>query len=81
VVETGTLCLVTNEGNGRMVTSLPRVHVALMGIERLVPTLNDLALFLSLLPRSATGQKLSVYTSLIHSPNALMMWTAHRNAT
>ena len=68
VAETGTLCLVTNEGNGRMVTSLPPVHVALMGIERLVPTLDDLALFLSLLPRSATGQKLSVYTSLIHSP-------------
>ncbi len=68
VAETGTLCLVTNEGNGRMVTSLPPVHVALMGIERLVPTLDDLALFLSLLPRSATGQKLSVYTSLIHAP-------------
>jgi L-lactate dehydrogenase complex protein LldF len=67
VVETGTLCLVTNEGNGRMVTSVPPVHVALMGIERLLPTLEDLALFLSLLPRSATGQKLSVYTSLIHS--------------
>ena len=68
VVETGTLCLVTNEGNGRMVTSVPPVHVALMGMERLVPTLVDLGLFLSLLPRSATGQKLSVYTSLIHSP-------------
>ena len=68
VVETGTLVLVTNEGNGRMVTTLPPVHIALMGIERLVPTLDNLALFLSLLPRSATGQKLSVYTSLIHSP-------------
>ncbi len=71
VAETGTLCLVTNEGNGRMVTSLPPVHVALMGIERLVPTLDDLALFLSLLPRSGTGQKLSVYTSLIHAPKRL----------
>ena len=68
VVETGTLCIVTNEGNGRMCTTVPPVHVALMGIERLVPTLDDLALFLSLLPRSATGQKLSVYTSLLHSP-------------
>jgi L-lactate dehydrogenase complex protein LldF len=68
VAETGTLCLVTNEGNGRMVTTLPPVHVALMGMERLVPTLDDLALFLSLLPRSATGQKLSVYTSLINAP-------------
>ncbi len=68
VVDTGTLCLVTNEGNGRMVTTLPPVHIALMGIERLVPSLDDLALFLSLLPRSATGQKLSVYTSLINAP-------------
>jgi len=71
VAESGTLCIVTNEGNGRMVTTLPPVHIALMGIERLVPTLDDLALFLSLLPRSATGQKLSVYTSLIHSPKRL----------
>ncbi|HEY5271096.1 MAG TPA: LUD domain-containing protein [Anaerolineales bacterium] len=68
VTETGTLCIVTNEGNGRMCTTIPPVHVALMGIERLVPALDDLALFLSLLPRSATGQKLSVYTSLINSP-------------
>ena len=68
VVESGTLAIVTNEGNGRMCTTLPPVHVALMGIERLVPSLDDLALFLSLLPRSATGQKLSVYTSLINSP-------------
>lgn len=68
VVETGTLAIVTNEGNGRMCTTVPPVHVALMGIERLVPTMEDLALFLSLLPRSATGQKLSVYTSLLHSP-------------
>lgn len=68
VAESGTLCLVTNEGNGRMVTTLPPRHIALMGIERLVPTLEDLALMLYLLPRSATGQKLSVYTSLIHGP-------------
>ncbi|MGZ6230256.1 MAG: LUD domain-containing protein, partial [Syntrophales bacterium] len=68
VIETGTLALVTNEGNGRMCTTIPPIHVALMGIERLVPTLNDLGLFLSLLARSATGQKLSVYTSLINSP-------------
>jgi L-lactate dehydrogenase complex protein LldF len=68
VVETGGICLVTNEGNGRMVTTLPPVHIALMGIERLVRSLDDLALMLSLLPRSATGQKLSVYTQLIHRP-------------
>ena len=68
VAGTGTLCVVTNEGNGRMVTTVPPVHIALMGIERLVPNLDDLALMLSLLPRSATGQKLSVYTSLLHAP-------------
>jgi L-lactate dehydrogenase complex protein LldF len=68
VADSGTLCIVTNEGNGRMCTTVPPVHVAFMGIERLVPTLDDLALFLSLLARSATGQKLSVYTSLIHAP-------------
>jgi L-lactate dehydrogenase complex protein LldF len=68
VAQTGTLCLVTNEGNGRMVTTLPRVHVALMGVERLVPGLDDLALMLLLLARSASGQKLTVYTSLIHAP-------------
>ncbi|MGE5073539.1 MAG: LUD domain-containing protein, partial [Anaerolineae bacterium] len=68
VAETGTLCIVTNEGNGRMVTTMPPVHVALMGMERLLPRLEDLPLLLSLLPRSATGQKLSVYTQLIHGP-------------
>lgn len=68
VAETGGICLVTNEGNGRMVTTLPRTHIALMGMERLVPSLDDLALMLTLLPRSATGQKLSVYTQLIHRP-------------
>jgi len=68
VAETGTLVLVTNEGNGRMCTTLPDLHIALMGVERIVPTMDDLGVFLNLLPRSATGQKLSVYTSLIHSP-------------
>jgi L-lactate dehydrogenase complex protein LldF len=68
VVEDGTICLVTNEGNGRMVTSLPRVHVVLMGLEKLVPTLADLDLFLKILARSATGQKLTSYTTLIRGP-------------
>ncbi len=68
VAETGAICIVTNEGNGRMVATLPKTHVALMGMERLVPNLDDLALMLSLLPRSATGQKLSVYTQLLHKP-------------
>jgi L-lactate dehydrogenase complex protein LldF len=68
VVESGAVCLVTNEGNGRMVTTLPRVHVAVMGIEKLVPTLADLDLFLKLLARSATGQKLTAYTTLLRGP-------------
>ena len=68
VAETGTLCVLTNEGNGRMVTTLPKVHIALLGMERLVPTLDDLTLMLRLLPRSATGQKLTVYTSLLRGP-------------
>lgn len=68
IVETGGVCLVTNEGNARMVTTLPAVHVALMGIERLVPTLEDLSTLLYLLPRTATGQKLTVYTSHLRLP-------------
>ena len=71
VVEDGTLCLLTNEGNGRMVTTLPPIHIALMGIERLVPTRVDLAVMLQLLPRSATGQKITVYTSLIRGPSTI----------
>jgi len=68
VVENGTICLVTNEGNGRMVTTLPRIHVVLMGIEKLVPTMADLDRFVKLLARSGTGQKISVYTTLIRGP-------------
>ncbi len=68
VAETGTICIVTNEGNGRMSSSAPRIHVALMGMERLVPTLDDLSVMLQVLARSATGQKLSVYTNLITGP-------------
>lgn len=68
IAETGALCLVTNEGNGRMVTSLPRVHVALVGIEKLVPSVEDYALLTQLLSRSATGQAITVYTHIIHGP-------------
>ena len=68
VAETGSVCLVTNEGNGRLVSSLPRVHVALIGIERVVPTLTELAVLLRLLARSATGQKLTTYTTLLTGP-------------
>jgi L-lactate dehydrogenase complex protein LldF len=68
VSETGSVCLVTNEGNARLVSSIPKVHVAIMGMERLVPTTADLAVLLKLLARSATGQKLSVYTTLLTGP-------------
>ena len=63
VAETGTTLIVTNEGNGRMVTTLPRVHVAITGIEKVVPTLEDVTALLRLLPRSATGQTISNYIS------------------
>ncbi|MHB1360068.1 MAG: LutB/LldF family L-lactate oxidation iron-sulfur protein [Rhodocyclaceae bacterium] len=65
VAETGSVALVTNEGNGRMVTTLPRVHVVITGIEKVVPTLEDLTLMLRLLPRSATGQSISNYVSVL----------------
>jgi L-lactate dehydrogenase complex protein LldF len=65
VAETGSVALVTNEGNGRMVTTLPKVHVAITGIEKVVPTLDDLAILMRLLPRSATGQSISNYFSLL----------------
>jgi len=68
VVDTGSICICTNEGNGRMVSTLPKVHVAVMGLERLVPSTADLAVLLRLLGRSGTGQKLTVYTSLITGP-------------
>jgi len=68
VADTGTVVLVTNEGNGRMVTSLPRVHVAVMGVEKVVPSFSDLMVFLAILAKSATGQKLSVYTSMVQGP-------------
>jgi L-lactate dehydrogenase complex protein LldF len=68
VAETGSIVLVTNEGNGRMVTSAPKVHIAVMGIEKIAPTWDDAAVWLSLLARSATGQPLSIYTSVITGP-------------
>ncbi|HEV8061322.1 MAG TPA: LutB/LldF family L-lactate oxidation iron-sulfur protein, partial [Gemmataceae bacterium] len=68
VAETGTLALVTNEGNGRLTTGCPRVHVALVGIEKVIPRLIDLPVFLKLLARAATGQTLSVYTTIVTGP-------------
>jgi L-lactate dehydrogenase complex protein LldF len=68
VAETGTIVLVTNEGNGRLTTTCPRVHVALVGMEKLIPRLRDLPVFLKLLARAATGQTLSVYTTMLTGP-------------
>jgi L-lactate dehydrogenase complex protein LldF len=68
IAETGSLALVTNEGNGRMVTTLPRVHIAITGIEKIVPTLEDLSTLIRLLPRSATGQTISNYFSVVTGP-------------
>jgi L-lactate dehydrogenase complex protein LldF len=68
IAETGTLCIVTNEGNARMVTSLPPVHVAIVGIEKIVETVEDYATLTQVLPRSATGQSMTVYTHLYNGP-------------
>jgi L-lactate dehydrogenase complex protein LldF len=66
IADTGSLVIVENEGNAGLSTSAPEVHVALMGIEKVIPRIADLPLFLNLLARSGTGQKLTTYTHLIH---------------
>jgi len=68
VAESGSLVLVTNEGNADLGTSLPPLHVACVGIEKLVPALDDAGVFLRLLARSATGQPLSAYTTILTGP-------------
>ncbi len=68
VAETGTLVIVTNEGNGRMCTTLPDLHVAVVGIDKVIPDWDSLTVLLKLLARSATGQKISTYTSFITGP-------------
>ena len=68
VAETGTLVLVTNEGNGRMCTSMPGIHVAITGMEKIVPSMEDLGMFLRLLIRSATGQRISSYVTTVTGP-------------
>lgn len=65
IAETGTILILENEGNIRLTTGLPKTHVALMGIEKILPNLTDLDIFLKLLPRSGTGQRLTTYQSLI----------------
>ena len=68
VAETGTLCLVENEGNGRMCTTAPAIHIAITGIEKIVEKLDHVPPLLSLLTRSATGQNISTYFNMISSP-------------
>ena len=65
IAQTGTLALFTNEGNGRMVTSVPPLHIAILSLEKILPRLADLPTFIRLLPRSATGQAITSYLSLI----------------
>src|SRR4249920_1455807 len=65
VAETGSVVLVTNEGNATLTTTLPKVHVAICGLEKIVPTLEDVATLMRLLPRSATGQSISNYVDVL----------------
>ena len=64
VAETGTVCIVESEGNGRFCTTLPETLITVVGIEKLVPAPEDLEVFLQLLPRSSTGERMNPYTSL-----------------
>jgi L-lactate dehydrogenase complex protein LldF len=68
IADSGAVVIVENEGNARLTTSAPKVHIAVAGIEKLIPRAQDLAAFLQLLVRSATGQALSVYTSFLSGP-------------
>lgn len=68
VAETGTLCLVENEGNGRMSTHVPPIHIAVMGLEKVVERLEDVPPLLTVLTRSATGQPISTYFNMITAP-------------
>jgi L-lactate dehydrogenase complex protein LldF len=68
VAETGSVVLVTNEGNATLTTTLPKVHIAISGLEKIVPTLEDVATLMRVLPRSATGQSISNYVDILTGP-------------
>ncbi len=68
VAETGTICLVENEGNGRLSTTAPDIHIAITGIEKVVARLEDITPLIDILPRSATGQPITTYFNLISGP-------------
>ena len=65
VADSGSIVIFTNEGNGRMCTTLPRLHIVVLSIEKIIPSLADLPKFIRLLPRSATGQMITTYMSVI----------------
>ncbi|MBE0644846.1 MAG: iron-sulfur cluster-binding protein [Bacteroidetes bacterium] len=68
VAESGSICIVENEGNARLSTTMPKVHIAVMGFEKLLPDFESLSLFLNMLGRSATGQRITCYTSVLTGP-------------
>ncbi len=68
--DTGTLTIVENEANARLCTTLPEVHIAIMSIEKIIPSFDDLPLFLKLLPRSASGQRMTSYVTCINGPRS-----------
>jgi L-lactate dehydrogenase complex protein LldF len=68
IAESGSVVLVSNEGNARLTTTMPKTHIVMMGMERIVPTWTELDMVVSMLTRSATGQKISVYVTAINSP-------------
>jgi len=71
IAESGTVVLVENEGNIRLSTQVPKIHVAVVGIEKVIPRFDDLSVFLRLLPRSGTGQKQTAYVSFLNGPRQL----------
>jgi L-lactate dehydrogenase complex protein LldF len=81
IAETGTLLLVENEGNGRMCTTVPEVHVAVMGLEKVIEKLSDVPPLLRLLTGSATGQTITTYVNMITSPRRTVKRTAPRRCT
>ncbi len=70
IADSGTIGLVTNEGNARLVTTLPGTHIALIGLEKIVPSLAEALDIFTMLPKNATGQKITSYVSFIKGPSA-----------
>lgn len=68
IAETGTVAIVTNEGNGRLSTGIPPVHIAMVGIEKIVPTWEDFATLLQMIARNGTGQRVTTYVNMFNSP-------------